>query len=274
MKQVKRTKRPHTSRDDIRQNTGRRRRKRKKRKYMLYYILYLIILISVGVTLSMTVFFDITGFVVNDSGIYTQEEIILQSGVQTGENLVRCNTSRAEESILNSCIYLDEVDVSRKFPSILEISCVPAQTAYNLQQTDGSYAYISLNGRVLEVSQPAPADGAIMITGTQIDDSTIQQGNFLKINENDISYQLKTVKTIIESTEISDITSVQITSENSVILEYQSRIKIEIDDLSQAEYILNASKTIIPEYIGAYEHGTLFYEEVDRSIHFLPDIAG
>jgi len=274
MKQVKKTKKRPPSRNDIRQNTGRHRRKRKKRKYMLYYILYLIILISVVAVLSMTVFFNITGFVVNDSGIYTQEEIILQSGVQIEENLVRCNTSKAEEAILNSCIYLDDVDVSRKFPSTLEISCVPAQTAYNLQQTDGSYAYISLSGRVLEISQSSPADGVMMISGTQIDDSTIQQGSFLKINENNISYQLKTVKTVVESTGISDITSVQITGENSVILEYQERIKIEIYDLSQAEYILEASKTIISGYIGTNEHGTLFYEEGDMSMHFLPDIAG
>ncbi len=273
MKQVKKTRRPPPSRDDIRQNTGRRRRKRKKRKYMLYYILYLIILISVGIVLSMTVFFNITGFIVNEPGIYTQEEIVLQSGVQTEENLVRCNTSKAEEAILNSCIYLDDVDVSRKFPSTLEISCVPAQTAYNLQQTDGSYAYISSNGRVLEISQPVPFEGVITINGTQLDGSTIQRGSFLELDESEITEQLKTIQTIIRSVGISDITSIQITGENSVILEYQGRIKIEIDDLSQAEYILSASKTIISEYIGTSEHGTLFYEEGDKSIHFLPDIA-
>lgn len=273
MKQVKKTRRPPPSRDDIRQNTGRRRRKRKKRKYMLYYILYLIILISVGIVLSMTVFFNITGFIVNEPGIYTQEEIVLQSGVQTEENLVRCNTSKAEEAILNSCIYLDDVDVSRKFPSTLEISCVPAQTAYNLQQTDGSYAYISSNGRVLEISQPVPFEGVITINGTQLDGSTIQRGSFLELDESEITEQLKTIQTLIRSVGISDITSIQITGENSVILEYQGRIKIEIDDLSQAEYILSASKTIISEYIGTSEHGTLFYEEGDKSIHFLPDIA-
>lgn len=274
MKQVKKTRRPPPSRDDIRQNTGRRRRKRKKRKYMLYYILYLIILISVGIVLSMTVFFNITGFIVNEPGIYTQEEIILQSGVQTGENLVRCNTSKAGEAILNSCVYLDDVDVSRKFPSTLEISCTPAQTVCNLQQTDGTYAYISSKGRVLEISQPSPTEGVITINGTQLDGSTIQRGSFLEIDDSEIPDQLKTIQILVESVGISDITSIQITGENSVILEYQGRIKIEIDDLSQAEYILGASKTIISEYIGASEHGTLFYEEGDRSIHFLPDISG
>ena len=272
MKQVKRKKIAPPDRNEIREQTGKRRRRRKKRKYTLYYILFTIILLSVGFVLCSTVFFRITDFVVEDPGVYTASEIVLSSKIEMGENLIRSNMGQAEESILNSCFYLDAVDVSRKFPSSVKISCVPAEIAYNLQQPDGSYDYISNGGRVLEVSQPEPVPDAVILIGMEMD-RTLLQGEFLDLSASNISVQLEQVQSAIASAGLSDITSIQIIGDNSAVVVYQGRIKIRVDDLSQAEYLMRAAQKIISEYIGTSEHGTLFFDPASQSVHFLPDSA-
>lgn len=272
MEKTKKKKKAPLTRDEIRNQTGKGRRKRKKRKYTLYYIVFLIIFLATGIVLSMTVFFSITTFDVENPGIYSADNIAALSGIPTGSNLICCNTKEAEDIILESCIYLDDVNISRKFPSTLKIECVPAVDTYSIQQEDGNYTYISAAERVLEVGMPAPAEGSMTLVGMAVNQAFVQ-GEFLDLGDSDFPAELEELQVSIASSGLTDITSIQFIGDNGAMVEYQGRIHIQIDDLAQAQYLLTAAQKIISEYIGTSEHGTLFYDTASQSIHFLPDAA-
>lgn len=90
--------------------SGARRRKRKKRSYTLYYLLLLFFVLISGITLSVTVFFNIETIEVTGNKLHSSEEIIQQSGIEKGNNLFRINPEKAETSLLAAFGDMDSVN--------------------------------------------------------------------------------------------------------------------------------------------------------------------
>ena len=98
------------------------RRRRRAGNYLIYYILLGIILTVVCVTLSMTVFFNISTITASGSSVYTSEQILAAVDAREGDNLLRLNVGRLEERALEQLVSAESVDISRKFPDSLEIT--------------------------------------------------------------------------------------------------------------------------------------------------------
>ena len=54
-------------------------------------------------------------------------------GVSTGQNLVRTNTDIVEKAFERYSVYLDDVKVTKKFPSTLVITCTEAEKAADIE---------------------------------------------------------------------------------------------------------------------------------------------
>lgn len=275
MKQVRKTHRQPKmqneiitpQRDRARQMNAQKKKRHRKRKYMIYYIFFIILILSVIIALSMTVFFRIDNIDVQNAGSYTPEQIIAVSGVKDGENLIRCDVGQAEDNILEAYPDFDKVEVKRVFPSGLQITCTQAVCVYCYQYNE-SYIYTSQSGRILSVNQPTPAPNAIVMQGITIQEPIV--GDYIELTDQSQKDKLTLVTADVEQVGLTDITGIALTQEG-VDLRYQNRITIEIDDMSQTEYILNASKVILDSYIGSEEKGKLFYVDSNQSIHFLPE---
>lgn len=256
-------------REEAKKTAGVRRRKRRKRRYTVYYVLLMLIVVTAMVTLSLTVFFNVKTISVENNSIYQQSEIIQASGVEEGNNLLRMDTGQVEQKILDQFVYLDEVSVRRSLPSTLIITCTAAEQTYNYQMKDGTYAYISRNGRVLEISQAAPSDGAVTVLGLDLEN--VQQGDFIQEGHSEQLKRLSQVQEKIQNAGLSDITQIDLSDEDTIGIQYQGRIRIEADDLSDMDYLLKAAVKLLSDSIGENESGTIFYIKDTQSIHFLPD---
>lgn len=267
MKQIQKTVTYTSSREKAQQKNANLKKRRRKRKYILYYLFFLFLALTTLAVLSMTVFFSIESFQAEDTGIYSQDDIIESSGIQIGDNLIRADMKKAQKNILKDHIYLDSVLVKRVFPSIVEIKCTPAVVSYSYH-TDGGYIYVSQSGRILEVGQPQPAPNSFIISG--IDIATPNQGDFITTqNQNELD-KFNTLQTQIKEIGLDGITGIELDGDGANII-YQDRIVIQIDSWDHATYILNASKKILDSYIGVQEKGKILYESNNQSIHFVPD---
>lgn len=258
-------------RNAVRKKTGLKRRRRRKRKYLFYYILLFLVVAVGGVTLSMTVFFNTAKFEIPNTGVYTAEEILAQSGVQKGDNLVRLDPKSVEKRIRESLVYCDEVMVQKKLPSTLLIDFTPAQATYNYL-IGGKYAYVSKGGRVLETNQDTPAEGGMVVVG--IDIGQIRQGEWIHTADEERMKLLDRLQTELSSAGFTDITQIDLTDTANLKIRYEDRITIEIQDASESSYIINAAKSILTNNISSGSKGRIFYVESTRSIHFLPDSDG
>lgn len=268
MKQVKKTKRSPATREEAIRANGSNRKRRRKRRYTLYYILVAVLFITVGISLSLTVFFNIETISVETPGRYTQQEIAEACGAEIGDNLVRTEMGKVEQNVLNQCIYLDSVYADRSFPATLVIVCTPAEIAYSCQAPDGTYSYLSFAGRVLEVGQPSAAPNTTVLSGFEFEQ--MQQGDYADLSGTSVQ-ELKLIRDKANEVGLNDITGIEIKGANSADVIYQDRITIQVDNIGDADYILQAAEKIIHQYIGPTEHGTIFRESKEQTFHFLPN---
>ena len=128
MKKTKRAK--INSREIAKLKSCGMRKRRKKRAYILYYILIFIIFLTLGISLSLTVFFNIDVIEVRGTGEYSTDDILSASEVKVGDNLLRVNLEKTGERILNSCLELEKVNVKQSFPNKLIIDCEPCELKF------------------------------------------------------------------------------------------------------------------------------------------------
>ena len=255
-------------REQARAASGAKRRKRRLRKYTIYYVLLLLIVLTAMVTLSMTVFFNIRAFDVQQTGGYTVEELIQSTGVQKGDNLLRLDTKKIRQELLKQYTNLDDVEVKRKLPDTLQIICTPSEAKYSFQVGNG-YLYVSNGNRILEINQPEPKAGTIVITGCTIEHP--EKGKYLDELSISNTDRLQKLQETLGMVELPDITSIDISNDLQTDITYQGRIVIQIQSSDDMQYLLRAAKKIIQEDIGVSETGRIFYVQSTQSIHFLPE---
>ena len=254
MKEVKKTK-SDFSREAARTATGVRRRKRKKRSYALYYFLLLFFVLVSGVTLSVTVFFNIEVIEVTGSKLHTAEEIISQSGLKKGDNLFRINTQKAEDKLISAFQDMDGVTVTRKFPSSLVIAVTDAQAVYYLPEESG-YVAVSIGGRVLKqgASEDEAKNGTVV---KGLDSPDLATGIYIT-KENAPNYELlKKLEAALKTAKLDQITEVNLENEVELSVCYQNRLLIQLGSISEMSYKLNFARNIIETKLAENDSGVI-----------------
>lgn len=150
----------------------KRHKKRHKRNYTLYYILLLLLLVGTGITLSLTVFFNVEQFEVLGNGALSAEQIIADSGIELGSNLFRVSTDRAERAIIDRNVNIDAVEIHRALPNTLRIEVELSKVAA-VVYTDGKYYSLSQGERIIKVSETYEDEGAPLVIGCDFSDEVL-----------------------------------------------------------------------------------------------------
>ncbi|MGD9560404.1 MAG: cell division protein FtsQ/DivIB, partial [Oscillospiraceae bacterium] len=122
-------------------------------------------LVEVGIWLSFTLLFKISGFELQGEAPYpySVEEVAGVFGLEPGDNMFGFSASGAEKRIETALPYIEEVSVRRKLPSTIVFRVVQAREAYCLP-ADGGFAVLSDKMKVLRTSEAA-VDGLMVING-------------------------------------------------------------------------------------------------------------
>ena len=287
-----RTETPRT--ENIRQVQKRRRQKR-KRNYTLHYILLFLFLSVTGVILSLTVFFNIETIEVQGSEIYTEDEILSYLEIQKGDNLLRIDTGKAEETLLQGLTKADSVNVSRSFPNALRVTVADGKPSAQLENA-GKYYVISQSGRILSVGDAPETGSGILISGVDLagaaegdyvedvqqrlweEASTLAEEQEQPEPEKPESIQnLKTFFAALKNAEYSKVTAVDLSDDLSLTLYWDNRIQILLGSFSELEYKLSFAKALLTEeqyaeIIGPDAVGTLDVESTSSGVQFFPNL--
>ena len=237
-------------------STQRSRRKR-RRNLSLYYLMIFIIVTAVGITLSLTVFFNIAEINVSGDSQYDKNQIIKCSNINTGDNLFRTNFKKSEEKILKELVYIDNVQIQRQFPDKLNIK-VNASIEYANIEYDGGYLLISRKEKILD-NISSIKEGLIVIKGTE--PAIMQKGEKFVSKDGNKDKLLSSLTDQILNSEFEKITQIDISDSYNVKLLYDNRITIELGTQSDLEYKIKYSKELVNEKIGNTKKGTLFMSD-------------
>ncbi len=141
------------------------KKKRQKRKRVRIYSALILISIAVFITLSLTVFFNITTFEVSGNKTYSTEQIISSAGLSEGDNLFRLNKFKMIDQLLVDLPYLEEVTIYRRLPTTLCIEVKETTAAFTAYK-DGKYVLLSDQLKILGSADKAPKGAAFIVGDT------------------------------------------------------------------------------------------------------------
>ncbi|HIZ56713.1 MAG TPA: FtsQ-type POTRA domain-containing protein [Firmicutes bacterium] len=254
-------------RSQARAANGRKHRRKRKRNYTLYYILMAFFVLATGITLSMTVFFNITEIAVTGARTLSPEEIAAAAEVEPGDNLFRLHTEKMEQKILDTYIYVDHAKIYRELPDTLVIEIEEASPYFNLHYGD-LYSYISRNGRVLETGRIAPYEGIMVVEGLPFED--YEPGDFLGDSYTEQLELYREITDAMETYGLEGVTAINLQSPLNITFSYADRLTVDLGDRKDLEYKIKGMAELIHEHIPENATGELLYIASSNSFHYIP----
>lgn len=169
------TKNKKTSKKANKKKNGTPKKLRKQAKVLLGFILFFVTVILV----LCSSLFDIKNIEVEGNLKLSKERIISVSTLQNHTNIFKFN-SRIVKGKIEEIAYIDNAEITRKFPSTVKIVIEERQPKYMLQFAD-SYVYINNQGYMLEISNEK-LELPILI-GFTTDLSNIKAGNRINVTD-------------------------------------------------------------------------------------------
>lgn len=263
--------------------TNSEKRRIRRNRAILGVVLVLIALL-VGILLSINLLFKVTGFRVEnpdkstpaDTGVYTEQQIIDQLGIQTGENLFGFSAAQKTRELSAAMPYLETAEVCISLPGTVVVKVKPATECFKLQLAAG-WAVLSDRLKILQIQAEEPS-GLILLQGSPAAGQSAAPGSVLELvaqqilapddaaatMENAQSSVNATLTALVAELDrqglLADTTMLTITDLSEISFLYQGRISVQLGTANNLEYKLRlAAKAIYdPEQgLAQSDRGTL-----------------
>ena len=211
-----------------------------------------ILVIGVGVSLSMTVFFNIEQIVVAGDADqpYQKNDVVKASGVHTGDNMMRLNRETVKENILSRLIFVDSVSIQKDFPDRLVITIEPSKAAFNVTDSSGTLQ-VSAAGKIL-VSGPDSDPSLPTITGFEA--SVREPGKTLASRDSQKDKIFQSLSERIAKGLDCPVTSIDLTDKYNINLIFDGRVSFQLGNWSDMDYKITLAETVLgqlsPDKVG------------------------
>jgi len=208
----------------------------------VYGLVVLLLVITAGITISYTFLFNISEIRVSgESDMYSAEEIVIASGINEGDNLLRLDTKKSAQKILDELLYVETAKVKRDFPSSLEITVTRCIPAFNVSY-EGGTLIVSKKGKIL-ASNDFITEGLPVILG--LDPSEISPGKPVASeneHKNEAFHEL--ISTMVAMGD-DNIAIVDMSDEHSILVQYKNDMIFKMGNWNDVEYKLNLAKNVM-----------------------------
>ena len=152
------------------------KRKHRKKNYILRIVIVLAIIVA-AVFCAHLDYFNVDGIAVVGNENISDEEIIKQSGIETGGSVFDIHPFIVQHRIKKN-LYIDDVNFNRKLPDKVEI-IVKERSLLAQFSMDGKFVITDSEGMVLDISKEAQK--ATLIEGVTVTDA--EKKETIKIKE-------------------------------------------------------------------------------------------
>ena len=224
------------------------RKPRRKSKSAAVYLPIAVVLISALVICGTSVFLRIIRIEVIGASKYSASDIILLSGIKTGDNLMLVKSRSASNKIRSEMPYINDVSIKYSLPDTVRI-VVSETTAIAAVSYHGELALIDTTGRILEMTDTAPA-GLVEIRGFSPVDATVGNGMKAATGDDTRLQQLKDVLTAIDEAGMrNDVPYLDVSNIVYITIGYMDRFTVILGTTDNIRYKLDS----LPESLADIE---------------------
>ena len=199
----------------------------------------------VVLVMCMTVLFNITSIKVAKTGaIYNANEIILASGLNNGDNMLRTDFEKAADRIEKNLPYVLEATVTKKLSGAVTIS-IKDTTAAMIMHTPDGYAIADIHGKVLEKVKELPENTKLMTIRTKGDFKAELGEKFYFADTAEQELYDEIVAHLKNAGLFEKITAIDISDKSSLKVEYQNRLRLLLGSADQLEVKLRGGVEVI-----------------------------
>ena len=232
----------------VERQNSRKRIRRRRRWNNLYVLAVVLLVVTAGITICHTFLFNIKKIRVSgESDMYSAEEIVQASGISEGDNLLRLDTAKSEQAILDKLLYVETATVKKKFPSSLEIKVTKCIPAFNVVY-DGGTLLVSKKGKILVDngnSTSYMSNGLPIIYGYEPADLTAGKAIETENEHKSEAFQ-ELIKSISEKKE-SDIATLDMSDEFNIVVNYKNGMIFKMGGWNDVEYKLNLAANVMED---------------------------
>lgn len=182
--------------------------------------------VAVAVILSITVLFNISSIKIAGTGTtYGEKEIIMASGLNVGDNMVRTNFEKVEERIEKGLPYVMDAAISKTLSGKVTIKITETKAAIAVAVDDGC-VIADAQGKTLAMQKDFPENTKLMLLKVNggVTATPGEVFSFSDEDEKDIYDQL--VSELTSAGMFKDITEMDLTQQSSIKLIYQGRLRL------------------------------------------------
>lgn len=242
---------------------GQTQRPRRRRRNVLFLPVSFL-LICAALFLSMSVFFKVTVIEVEGNSLYSAEEIIEASGVESGDNLFFVNRFTAGSRIISRLPYVDNVMVDRGLPNRVTIR-VEESCAIAYIRVEGEAWLLDQNGKVLGKAEET--DAFIEIQGVTADAPVVGTVISGQLEEGQkLAFLTQLLSNMKSRGMQGDITRIDISNIANPVFDYTDRFEIWFGDDENVSYKFDMLLSTV-EQLAVGDTGTIDLS-VDNKVHF------
>ncbi len=223
---------------------SRKRIRRRRRLLNVYVVIVLVLVAVIGFAASYTFLFNITEIRVSgESDMYSAEQIVEASEIHQGDNLLRLDIEKSQERILKNLLYVETAEVTRDFPSSLEIKVSKCTPSFNVS-TGSKTLVISKQGKIL-AENSFITDGLPVIYG--YNPNTRTPGDYIDSDENFKKDAFEALISSIVKLGETNISNINMADEHAIVINYKNGMVFKMGNWNDAEYKLNMAATVMEQ---------------------------
>ncbi len=219
-----------------------KRRERQKRKQTLTCIGAAAAVLLIAAVLSLTVFFRVEQITVKGDSPYTEEEVIYFSGIELGENIIRCGAGDASEKLSTSLPYIDSASVKRTLTGKVTITVKTTKAKWSFLNGDQA-VLINAEGKVLEVGDPELALKGTVVQGVKIASATT--GQIIVFDKENTYNKISSLGKAFEEAGLKNLTSLDLSVSSYIKAFYDGRIMLNIGSTDNIDRKLALAAKVI-----------------------------
>ncbi|MGN0520131.1 MAG: cell division protein FtsQ/DivIB [Candidatus Fimenecus sp.] len=215
------------SNDERRRLRAERAKKRRRRRNLIIGSLLTVLILTVGIILCLTVFFNIANIEVNGDEIYNTEQIIEASGITVGENMFLTSTKDAAAAIEKTLPYVEKAEIKRSLSCTVTITVTKATASAALAEGD-AYILLNASGKVLEDGVVALSDDILILEAGAV--SSAVPGELVVFENETAASDFVSVFAALQNGGITGLTQLDVRDRLQIEATYQNRIVLKLGE--------------------------------------------
>ncbi len=142
-------------RDGAIKRTVKKRNKRRRRRLLAFFFTFMLLAVCVVAVLSVTVLFPIKNIVVDGESVYSSEQVIKASEIESDDNIIIMSTEKVKQKISKNLPKSGEIVVKKQLPDTIKITVKTAVPTYFFL-LDGTFYVANENFKNIDTSNERP----------------------------------------------------------------------------------------------------------------------